>query len=486
MKKFLSLGLCGLLCTMHLTIIDANTPNTSEAREAKTNHILSNVVKVVEGIINIIKIIKDARHDKINIKEKAESELAQTVTYIKNIAAESLTQEELNPESIQELCAMLRRVATSIQPLLREYIKDDVASVHDYLQNAPLQELQQQLQILNQMEEQDLAIAPTDEHEKEFHAHIIQALHNLIQNLFSIIQAPENPKVIGQNIADMLSNIINVASQTLKYEYLSSRDAEENVAIYLESFSNELTKEIKHLMLQTALHLRSCKQIRACCGNNSCNGCCGSGSTVCRPCCNPCNTCGLNMQQEDITLRKSSCCSSCSCSPQCSTTCSSCNNSCCSLRAHGVQEKTVTRACPHGCSKCCCSYGTRKDTAPKEIVRRAIVRNNKRRACTTCNSCGKNCNTCGCKKTVTKNQPTDETKCGCGAKPKPRPNRTSDDANSNDAAKCGCGKPKPKPAVRVEEAQNDVTKCGCGKPRPRPNAPRRYGKTLIFPEGYKG
>ena len=93
----------------------------------------------------------------------------------------------------------------------------------------------------------------------------------------------------------MLANIMNVASQTLKYEYLSSSNAEENVAIYLESFSNELTKEIKHMMLQTALHLRGgqcgCSSKSCCktCSQNSCSGSCNScsSSAVCKPCCKP-------------------------------------------------------------------------------------------------------------------------------------------------------------------------------------------------------
>lgn len=466
----MSVGLCCLLsCTTHLNAADVSThdASTAEARDAKTSTILTHVVKVVEGIINIIKVIKDSRHDKHDIKLQAESELAQAVANIKNIADVSLFHEEISRESVEELCSTLREVATTIQPLLREYIKEDVASVHDYLQSAPLQELEQQLQALNN-ENQDIAIAISDEHEKEFHTNVIQALHSLVQSLFSIIQAPENPKIIGQNIADMLSNIINVASQTLKYEYLSSQDAEENVAIYLESFSNELTKEIKHLMLQTALHLRGCKQIRKC--NNGCNsGCCGSScSTVCRPCCNPCNTCSLNMQEEDNLLRKGSCCSSCSCSPACNSTCSTCNSSCCSRSQQEVKEDTVTRACPScGCGNCaggCCSYGTKKPVTHKEIIRRGIIRNNKRRSCTTCNSCGKNCNTCGCKKKIAEVQQEEQTKCNCGAKPKPQQTASR------------------------SEGLADQTKCNCGaKPKPRPNnVPRNNTRKLIYPESYNG
>lgn len=523
MKRIVSFALCSLLsATVPLSAADTSIENiqTTEARDAKTSNILMNVVKVIEGVINIIKIIKDSRPDKENIKLQAKAELADAVASIRNIAAVSLPTQELCQDNIQELCDMLHDVLATIQPLLREYIKDDIASMHDYLQNAPLQELQDQLQTVNQEEHHDIAIASTDEHEKEFHAYIIQALHNLVQNLFSIIQAPENPKIIGQNIADMLSNIINVASQTIKYEYLSSRDAEENVAVYLESFSSELTKEIKHLMLQTALHLRGCQQTRAC--SNSCSsGCCNSSSsTVCRPCCKPCSTCNLNMEQEDAILRKNSCCSSCSCSPACNSTCSTCNNSCCSRSQQEVKEDTVTRACPScGCGNCsngCCSYGTKSSDTTKKTAPEA--RSNKRRSCKNCSSCGKSSSSCSCKKNVTEDQQADDqTKCGCGAKPKPQQaaTRVEKIEDAQDISKCSCGvKPKPQqPITRVDDTSDDTTKCGCGAAnsnKPKPNTtprnnkccgkpattqpkpgklmprPRSSAKNLIYPEGYNG
>jgi hypothetical protein len=437
------------------TISDNFIHLQGESRDAKTSHILANVGRVVEGLI---KVIKDP-HNKPNVL----LHVGDMLSGIFSIAAHSLPNHELTQEDVAELRSLLQDVAQSIIPLLQQNVLASATNLHAYLQTVPLEslsdatlnnsesiesennQLNSSTDVYGDSNNDESAINDSDsqtdnnqdnssidnlynividENEKELHINLLNALNSLVESLFAIVQSPGNSRVVEQSIADMFSNIINVASQTLKYEYLSSQDAEESVVNYLESFSDELTQEIKHLMLQTALHLRGSRACGSC--NNCCSNSCYSsscGSTICKPCCRPCNNCCRNMT---VKNQLKGCCN-----------CSSCDN-------------TSNNSCSH----CGC-----KNTMRFQVTLRK---------CSSC-SCSNNsgtCNTCGCKtvprKTVMKyfrsgnNHPTfsteDYLKCGCN-KPKPQ-----QDESRN--VKCNCNKPRP------QQTTSRDLKCGCNKPRP--------------------
>ncbi len=451
MRKYIHLGFCCLLSSMLIpayapTVIRSDAPSMDSAlsKDAKASRILASVGRIVEGLVKLVQAIKDPNH-----KQTALLPVSDMLTGIFDIAANSLPHHELDEQEVQELRELMRDVAGSVEPLLRQYLTENACSMRNYLQAIQLKELDLIIRRSDAHLTTEETVPASDQNEQELHNNVLNALHELVQNLFAIIQHTENHQLVGQSIADMLASIMNVASQTLKYEFLTSRDAEENVALYLESFSTELTKELKHLMLQTALHLRggkcSCSSKSCCntCSNNGCGKSCSSKccSSVCKPCCKPCGTCCRAIKIEDEPCkspepptsavhkvekkgpygqqvyqrslkkdtRKGCCgCSTCNCSTSgtCGTCCSSCTTTCCKSPA---TEEQVTRKSCSSCSSCsckpkcsnncntcsqsCCSNrsGPTVCEAETEVTRKSCS------SCSSCSckpKCSSNCNTC--------------------------------------------------------------------------------------------
>lgn len=434
MKRFMSVGLCALLSISPSCIFAGDASNAvKEARDSKINNILTGVGKVIEGLVKIITEIKikDGQN-----KQTLSADVKKIAAILVHDIASSLPHDELSLEDVESLRTLLHEAHEALHPMLTDHLAARCLEVHIMLHNAEISELEAARQ-----QEADVQLNQPDVEteqegaEKEFYTNLIGALHNLVQNLFTIIESPENPKVMGQSIADMFSNIINVASQTLKYEYLSSRDAEEKVAIYLDSFSKELTKEIKQLMLQTALNLRDESFRKHCCGS-SCNSCCNSCSRICKPSCNSCSSCCRTLEDANQDETTRACCSSCSCPT--SGSCSSCGSCCRKQDIDTVVD--ITRS---------------TDFAQRH--------NKHRRSRACCNNCGCTTGNCGCRAdtsqevTETTDEQDDTTKCGCN---KPKKSEATE-AEQNDAIKCGCNKPK-----RTEaEQESETSKCGCHKPK---------------------
>lgn len=430
MKRFISVGLCALLSISPLYMLASDTNIAAkEARDAKINNILTGVGKVIEGLVKIITEIKTKdRHDKQNVS----SHIKEIASVLVNDIAASLPQTELNQEDIDNLRAMLNEAQETLQPVLSDYLATRCLDMHIALHNTQPAELEAARQLDDQATAQPV-IDPQEGTEKEFYTNLIGALHNLVQNLFTIIESPENPKVMGQSIADMFGNIINVASQTLKYEYLSSGDADEKVAIYLDTFSNELTKEIKNLMLQTALNLRDEAHRKQCCGS-SCNSCCNSCSRICRPSCNSCSSCCRALEDASQDEATRSCCSSCSCSS--TGSCSSCGGCCRKQEIDTIVDQAAMRSV----------------TKSADFEQR---HNKSRRYRACCSSCGCTTGNCGCRASA-QDQATeaDATKCGCNKPKTSEPTRAEQEA---DATKCGCNKPKTSEPVRVEQSKRSAS-----------------------------
>lgn len=471
---------------------------SSESRDAKTSRILAGVGRVVEGLI---KVIKDP-HNKQNVL----LHVGDMLSGIFSIAASSLPSHELTQEEVAELRSLLQDVAQSVVPLLQHDLTESAASLREYLQTVPLEHLNEIP--LNESSSIDSSNNPSiDDNEVELHTSLLNALHNLIQNLFAIVQYPEDTRVMEQSIADMFSNIINVASKTLKYEYLSSKDAEETIVNYLDSFSDELTKEIKHLMLQTALHLRGSRACGSC--NNCCSSSCSSSSccsTICRPCCKPCNNCCRNITTDD-QVRSCCSCSSCNCNSTnrgCCNCCSSCSSSCksgdsevnrkCSSCGCSTNNCTCTNRAEDSVRKCSsCGCSTNNCNSCSNCGNKTVAvdtQNPSLRSCNSCgNSSGSNCKNCDCKNTMrqqvslrkctscncTTNNGTCNT-CGCKTVPIKTFLKYTKSGNnylesaSENYLKCGCSKPKPQQQVTRNE--NICSKCGCSNKPNRPDQAR--------------
>lgn len=487
---------CVLLQTYASSVVtdDCVAVTMAESRGAKTDRILAGVKRVVEGLI---KVIRDPHN-----KQSVLLHVGDMLSGIFSIAASSLPSHELSQEEVAELRSLLQDVAQSLVPLLHNDVTESAASLREYLQTVPLENL-------NQLTEENISTnssenAAIDDNEKELHANLLNSLNNLVQSLFAVVQYPENPRVIEQSIADMFSNIINVASQTLKYEYLSSKDAEDNVVSYLDSFSNELTQEIKHLMLQTALHLRGSRACGSCnnCCSNSCSSC---PSTICRPCCRPCNNCCRNIDIENqvrgccgcsscnCSSSSTSCCGCCSsCSSNCSSNvnrkCSTCGstNSCnCNKRVESSSRKCSTCGCPTNNCNSCNNCGGRTVAVDSQ--------NPTVRGCTLCGNSNTNgCPNCGCKNTFRQqvslrkcsscscstNNGTCNT-CGCQTVSQRTLMRYAKSGNNRiDAtevrSKCGCNNNKPK-TQEVTRNDNMCSKCGCSNKPNRPGEVARCG-----------
>ncbi|MEX0849027.1 MAG: hypothetical protein WD055_02265, partial [Candidatus Dependentiae bacterium] len=282
MRKYIHLGMCCLLATMITNTsqppcrIQAETPIES-SKDGRTGRILSSVGEVVEGLVRLIK----NPHEKTNVLQNVGKMLAG----ILNVAANAVQKgAPLTADEVEQMRMVFDQLGESIEDAIRNTVTQNARSMHNYLRAVSIDELEA---LLNRSEEEtDEIVVSLDEDDQELQTGILHSLHEMLHDLFAIIHSPEDPQLIGQSIADILASIMNVASQALKYEYLTSKDAEENVALYLDSFSTELTKEIKHLMLQTALHLRgeSTEVTRSSCNNKSCckTSCC---KKECKPCC---------------------------------------------------------------------------------------------------------------------------------------------------------------------------------------------------------
>lgn len=435
----MSIGLCALLSISPLYMLAGETNNAhKEARDSKINNILTGVGKVIEGLVKIITEIKikDGQN-----KQNVSANVREIAAILVHDIPLLLPYNELKLDEIENLRAILHEAHEALHGMFTERLSIRCLEMHTMLHNAEISELEaaRQQEIDAQLDEP--AVDPEEGAEKEFYTNLIGALHNLVQSLFTIIESPENPKVIGQSIADMFGNIINVASQTLKYEYLSSRDAEEKVAMYLDSFSKELTKEIKQLMLQTALNLRDGTFRKHCCGS-SCNSCCNSCSRICRPSCNSCSSCCRTLQNASQDQATRACCSSCSCST--SGSCSSCGSCCRKEQIDTIidEEATITRSA---------------DFAQRH--------NKHRRSRSCCSNCGCTTGNCGCRanpaEEATQTATADDTtKCGCN---KPKKSEVTE-AEQNDATKCGCNKPKRTKPTKVEQ-EAQASKCGSNKPK---------------------
>jgi hypothetical protein len=225
---------------------------------------------------------------------------------------------------------------------------------------------------------------------------VLTVLHALIHDTFAIIQSSETDEAIGGSIADMLTNIVELALDTIKYEQVG--DVETCAAAYIDRVCAELNRQIRHLMVQSALTLRGSECSVACCKNpgracaaalnmimgNRGNGCCNNNG-CCKPCARPsCNNC---------------------------STCNTCS------------QKT---------SSCCCDRSPMSDMcAEKEMC-------DTMRGCNNC-GCSQNCNTC---------------KPGCSCK-------SADMSDDAEMCKCQCGCSMPSRAIRMDIKRDMMNKCSC-------------------------
>ena len=69
---------------------------------------------------------------------------------------------------------------------------------------------------------------------------------HIVQNFFNIVQSPSNAHVVGSNIAQMLSGLVNVAIEAMKR--LPNDVTEEERAEYLEQLEEALKKSVRSLV----------------------------------------------------------------------------------------------------------------------------------------------------------------------------------------------------------------------------------------------
>jgi len=508
MKRHIHLSAC-LLCT---SMVLAHPPRITLPEEApvetrqeeqnntdeKTGRIVASIGHLFEGVIGLIKDIKS--HEKANII----SGVGKLVNGIMNVAATATTKGNPSEEDIAHLRALVNEATRRMLPQLQQRARCEAHDLQAYLVKTPFEELEATLryreEAVEQEEasEQDVEAVELNEDEQELSSGILNSLYEMVHDLFAIIQDPDNPQIVGQSIADMLSSIMNIASQALKYEYLHAKEDDNRVAFYLESFSTELTKEIRQLMLQTALNLRKGCHSSSCCKPSCCKPCCKPSSccpSSCNSCCRspeaPVEVQPKDRQLDDAEVTRSSCCS---CNKPCNS-CSSCSkySSCCGChKAAPLDEQPMQ---------------VKAQPEQPEVTRASCCS-----SCSGKSSCNCGCNSCGCcgkkseeiidaEKLAAQDEATEETKacsncgcqkpCGCGCKNEEV--ATAEQEAQEEATKgCGCGKPKPQ--TTVDRLKDDVTKtpskCGCTgsnqPPRPKHHPKvKRIAARLVYPEGYE-
>lgn len=343
-------------------------------------------------------------------------------------------------------------------------------------------------------------------------------LKSLIHDLFAIIQSSGTNDNIGESIAQMLTNILEQATDTLKYEQLAAEDMDTCAAMYVDRVCAELTRQIRHLMVQSALTLRGSTCSVECCKNPShpcaaainmimgtrkgCNSCCRpSARPCCSSCCNntTCCVCNKSMPMDDEMEMRGSC--NCGCKPNnctCKPNCSSCKPSCgCNLMDMDMSME-MRGSCNCGCKPNCSSC---KPNCGCSMMDMNMDDMEMRGSC----GCKPNCNTCkpncGCKMMDMDMDDAQMCKCSCGC------NSRMMDCNEM-TLRCPCNKPKPQPQTRPVAAQalmmaeqmmdpmapakRVIVKCPCNSANrpnyqnsPRPTTPPRQQVTPSRKDGHR-
>lgn len=72
---------------------------------------------------------------------------------------------------------------------------------------------------------------------------------NMLGNFFNILQAPNNPQNVGNNIAGMLNGMVNIAVEAMKGGQLSIDDDQETIKRYVKQLSNNLKKRLSKMVV---------------------------------------------------------------------------------------------------------------------------------------------------------------------------------------------------------------------------------------------
>lgn len=378
----------------------------------------------------------------------------------------SIVASLVHKSNLEDTQAALEPVIVDVPEELVERLITAINNSREYLTAASLQELGCALQDAERQVVQLCAArrrnnVAADENEDN----VVDVLNSLIHDLFAIIQSSGANEQIGESIADMLSNIVELAADTIKYERLATDDVETCAAVYVDRVCAELNRQIRHLMVQSALTLR---------GSDCTVDCCKKPGRQCAA--------AISMITGATRSNGNCCCKPCA-KPQCSScsTCSTCNQS---------------------SNSCCCNRSVVNTTAAEV------------RACNSCSS-SSSCSTCNkpncsCKSADASD---DETRgCSCGCKPG-CPTCVSMNCEGTEM-RCPCNKPKPKAnaiaqTTRVEPGMRTdmmttvgairrvIVRCPCNRPTGKVTqnspqlptarqqlAPSRKDGNRILPEGH--
>lgn len=413
-------------------------------------------------------------------------------------------------QSIFSIVATLvhKRDMDSMEPMVVEVRQDLVERLVDaidcsreYLKQVSLQELGCALQDAER-EAIQMCANRTDASTDQLEQSIRNILNSLMHDVYALIQSSEENENIGASIGEMISNIIELAVDTIKYE--REDDMEACAAMCVDRVCAELNRQIRHLMVQSALTLRGSACSVACIKNpgrpcaaainmvmgtrKNC-GCCRPSS---RPCCNSCSTCNSCNQNTN-----SCCCNGqrsmsnicdekemrgCGCSSGCSTCKPNCN---CKVMDMEMSDAEM-RGCGCGCKPSSSSSCTTCNKPSCSCSKRSMdmCDDEQMRGCGC--GCRADCTTC-----VSMNCEGSELRCPCNQ---------GDNQNSN--------KPKPSPTVQTQAAAmmmkntmmadsmrpmtRVIVKCECGGNRPNqkitqnsPQAPQRLQVTPSRKDGHR-
>lgn len=411
------IGVLSLIASISMLHGAANSSAPAEQQQSNTiataTNIAGDVGEIVSTAANLVQ-----HHDKQTIL----ASVGQLLQSIFSIVATLVHKG--NAEDVA-----LEPVVVEVRAALVERLVDAIDCSREYLKQVSLQELGCALQDAEreaiQMCANRTENAPADENEHN----VLDVLNALIHDLFALIQSSGENANIGESIGEMLSNIVELATDTIKYE--SVDDMEACAAMYVDRVCTELNRQIRHLMVQSALTLRGSSCSVACVknpgrpcaaaidmilGTRKNNGC-----GCCKPCakaqcnsCSSCNTCNQNTNScccgrrsmSDICAEEET--RGCSCNSGCSTCKPNCN---CRVMDMEMTDAEMRSGCGCGCKPASCTT-CNKPSCSCSSRSMDMCDEQEVRGC----SCG--CKV-GCKTCVSMNCEGSELRCPCNNKPRP-------------------------------------------------------------------